>query len=143
MGLESTINGYKTVGVPGTLLEDTIAEVLLQKNDDGREQPIAFMSKALQNSELNYTIMEKQSYALVKFLKHFWVYVGYSKVVGYVPHPAVKDILAQQDCLGVRGKWVSKIQEYDLEIKPTKLIKGQGLAQMSKLTPRRSRQARN
>jgi hypothetical protein len=32
--------------------------------------------------------------------------------------------------LGVRGKWVSKIQEYDLEIKPTKLIKGQGLAQM-------------
>ena len=28
------------------------------------------------------------------------------------------------------GKWVSKIQEYDLEIKPTKLIKGQGLAKM-------------
>jgi hypothetical protein len=50
--------------------------------------------------------------------------------VGYVPHPVVKDILGQQDCLGVRGKWVSKIQEYDLEIKSTKLIKGQGLAQM-------------
>jgi hypothetical protein len=50
--------------------------------------------------------------------------------VGYIPHPVVKDILGQQDCLGVRGKWVSKIQEYDLEIKPTKLIKGQGLAQM-------------
>ena len=38
--------------------------------------------------------------------------------------------MSQQDCLGVRGKWVSKIQEYDLEIKPTKLIKGQGLAKM-------------
>jgi hypothetical protein len=50
--------------------------------------------------------------------------------VGYVPHLAVKDIFGQQDCLGVREKWVSKIQEYDLEIKPTKLIKGQGLAQM-------------
>jgi hypothetical protein len=110
--------------------EDTIAGVLLQKNDDNQEQPIAFMSKALQNSELNYTTMEKQAYALVKSLKHFRVYIGYSKVVGYVPHPAVKDILGQQDCLGVRGKWVSKIQEYDLEIKPTKLIKGQGLAQM-------------
>jgi ribonuclease HI/transposase InsO family protein len=110
--------------------EDTIAGVLLQKNDDGQEQPIAFMSKALQNSELNYTTMEKQAYALVKSLKYFRVYIGYSKVVGYVPHPAVKDILGQQDCLGVRGKWVSKIQEYDLEIKPTKLIKGQGLAQM-------------
>jgi hypothetical protein len=110
--------------------EDTIAGVLLQKNDEGQEQPIAFMSKALHSSELNYTIMEKQAYALVKSLKHFRVYVGYSKIVGYVPHSAVKDILAQQDCLGVRGKWVSKIQEYDLEIKPTKLVKGQGLAQM-------------
>jgi hypothetical protein len=52
------------------------------------------------------------------------MYVGYSKVISYVPHPAVKDILAQQDCLGTRGKWVTKIQEYDLEIVPTKLVKG-------------------
>eukprot|EP00253_Pinus_taeda_P032992 PITA_32992 len=32
--------------------EDTISSVLLQKNKDGHEQPIAFMSRALQNSEL-------------------------------------------------------------------------------------------
>jgi hypothetical protein len=109
--------------------EDTIAGVLFKKNDEGQEKPIAFMSKALHSSELNYTIMEKQAYALVKYLKHFRIYVGYSKIVEYVPHSAVKDIQSQQDCLGVRGKWVSKIQKYDLEIKPTKLVKGQGLAQ--------------
>jgi len=40
----------------------------------------------------------------------------------------VKDVLTQQYCLRTRGKWVSKIQEYDLEIKPTKLIKWKGLA---------------
>ena len=74
--------------------------------------------------------MEKQAYALVKSLKHFRTYVGYSKIIEYVPHAAVKDIMSQQDCLGIRGKWVSKIQEYDLEIKPTKLIKGHGLAKM-------------
>ena len=110
--------------------EDTIPGVLLQKNEEGQEQPIAFMSRELQNFELHYTSMENKAYALVKSLKHFRVYIGYSKVVGYVPHSAVKDIIGQQDCLGVRGKWVSKIQEYDLDIKPTKLIKGQGLAQM-------------
>ena len=38
--------------------------------------------------------------------------------------------MSQQDCLGIRGKWVLKIQEYDLEIKPTKLIKGHGLAKV-------------
>ena len=111
-------------------LEDTIAGVLFQKNFEGFEQPIAFISRALQNSELKYTIMEKQAYALVKSLKHFRTYIGYSKVIGYVPHAAVKDIMSQQDCLGIRGTWVSKIQEYDLEIKPTKLVKGQGLAKM-------------
>jgi hypothetical protein len=110
--------------------EYTIAGVLLQKNDEGQEQPIAFMSKALKNSDLNYTSMEKQSYALVKSPKHFRVYIGYSKIMGYVPHVAIKDILGKHDFLGDKGKWVSKIQEYDLEIKPTKLIKGQGLAQM-------------
>ena len=39
--------------------EDTIAGVLLQKNKEGQEQPIAFMSRALQHSELKYTTMEK------------------------------------------------------------------------------------
>jgi hypothetical protein len=38
---------------------DTIAGVLLQKNDEGDEKPIAFMRKVLRDSELNYTIIEK------------------------------------------------------------------------------------
>ena len=94
--------------------EDTIVGVLHQKNSEGQEQPIAFMSRALlQHLEFKYTTMDKQDYALVKSLKHFITYVGYSKIIGYVPHAAVKDIMSQQDCLGIRGKWVSKIQEYD------------------------------
>ena len=32
--------------------------------------------------------------------------------------------------MGTRGKWVSKIQEYDLKLKPTKIIKAQGLARI-------------
>jgi hypothetical protein len=56
--------------------------------------------------------------------------VGYNKIKAFVPYPTVKDVLSQQDFLGSRGKWVSQIQEYDLEIKPTKIIKGQGLEKM-------------
>jgi hypothetical protein len=62
--------------------EDTIAGVLLQKNDQGHDQPIAYMSRALQNLELKYPMFEKQAYALVKSLKHFRVFIGYSKVIG-------------------------------------------------------------
>jgi len=102
----------------------------LQKNDQGDEQSIAFKRKNLRYSKLNYTITEKQTYALVKSLKHFQTYVGYNKIRAFVPYLAVKDILSQQGCLGSRGKWVSQIQEYDLEIKTTNIIKGQGMENM-------------
>jgi hypothetical protein len=66
----------------------------------------------------------------VKALKAFRVYVLHSKVTAYVPSASVKDILIQPDIDGRRGKWIAKILEFDLEIKPTKLIKGQGLAKL-------------
>ena len=72
---------------------DTIAAVLLRKNDDGLEQPIAFFSKTLKDSELKYSTLENQAYSLVKALKFFIIYVLHSKVIGYVPNDAIKDIL--------------------------------------------------
>jgi hypothetical protein len=74
--------------------------------------------------------MEKQTYALVKALKSFRIYVLHSKITAYVPSTSVKDILIQPDIDGRRGKWIAKILEFDLEVKPTKLIKGQGLAKL-------------
>ena len=42
----------------------------------------------------------------------------------------IKDILTQEGIEGKRGKWIANILEYDIEIKPTKLIKRQGLAKL-------------
>ena len=56
-------------------LEETIAAVLLQKNKEGLEQPISFFSRTLRDAELKYNLTEKQTYALVKALKSFRVYV--------------------------------------------------------------------
>jgi hypothetical protein len=73
--------------------EHTIAAVLLQKNNEGYEQPIAFFSKALRDVSLNYKIMEKQAFALVKAIKDFRVYILHSHTIAYVPNAVVKDIL--------------------------------------------------
>lgn len=104
--------------------EHTIAGVLLQKNHEGNEQPIAFYSKTLRNAPLKYDIMEKQAYALVQALKEFRVYILHSHTIAHVPTSAVKDILTQPDPKGKKGKWIVVLLEYDLEIKSTKLIKG-------------------
>jgi len=110
--------------------EHTIAAVLLQKYDQGCEKPIAFFNKALRDAPLKYQIMEKQAYALVKAIKDFRVHILYSHVMACVPNAVVKDILTQEGIEGKRGKWIANILEYDIEIKPTKLIKGQGLAKL-------------
>ena len=73
--------------------EHTLAAVLLQKNEEGFEQPIAFFSKILRDAELRYDIMEKQAYAMVKVLKAFRTYVLHSKLIVYVPTSFIKDIL--------------------------------------------------
>lgn len=74
--------------------------------------------------------MEKQAFALVKAIKDFRVYILYSHAIAYVPNAVVKDILTQDGIEGKRGKWIETILEYVIEIKPTKLIKGQGLAKL-------------
>lgn len=110
--------------------EHTIASVLLQKDDQNFEKPIAYYSKKFWYAPLKYDIMEKQAYALVKALKEFRVYILHSHTTAYVPSSSVKVILTQLDPEGKRGKWIAVLLEYDLEIKPTKLIKGQGLEKL-------------
>ena len=79
---------------------------------------------------MKYNIIEKQALALVKALKDFRVYILHSHILAYVPNAAVKDVLVQTDPEGRHGKWIAALLEYDVEIRPTKLIKGQGVAKL-------------
>ena len=47
-----------------------------------------------------------------------------------MPSTSVKDVLTQPDVDGIRTKWIAKLIEFNIELKPTKLVKGQGLAQL-------------
>jgi hypothetical protein len=81
----------------------------------------------LRDSPLKYDIMEKQEYALVKSLKEFIIYILHYHVVSYVPNNYVKNILTRLDPEGRRGKLILVLLDYDLYIKPTKMIKSQGI----------------
>ena len=72
--------------------------------------------------------MEKQAYACVRELKECRVYILHSHSVVFVPSVAIKDILTQVEPDRRRAKWIATLLEYDIEIRPTKLVKGQGLA---------------
>ena len=110
--------------------EDTIVVVLLQQDEEHLEHPVAFFSKNLRDAELRYNIIEKQACVLIKSLKAFRVYILHSKIIAYVPSVAIKDVLTQLDADGKREKWIAKMIEFNIELKSTKLVRGQGLTKL-------------
>jgi len=94
------------------------------------EQPISFFSQTIRYVDLFYNIIEKQALALIKALKDFRFYILHSHTIAYVPNTDVKDVFMQTDLEGRIGKWIVVMLEYDLKIKPKKLIKGQGLEKL-------------
>jgi len=103
--------------------EHTLSAILTQQNDDHIEAPIAFMSVPLKKYELNYSMVEKHAYAVVKAVKHFRFYIFNSHSKVFVSDTSIKTIRTQQE-IGVnkRASWIAKVQEYDIDIKPTKLV---------------------
>ena len=75
--------------------EHTMSGMLLQKNDKGEEMPISFMSIPLKKHELNYSLFEKQVFAIVKLVKSFRYYILHSHSIVYVSSTIVKSILTQ------------------------------------------------
>ena len=66
----------------------------------------------------------------MKAIKDFIIYILHSHIVAFVPSDVVKEILTQAYPDGKRGKWIAKLLEYDIDIKPTKLVKGKHLEKL-------------
>lgn len=106
----------------------SIAMVLTQKGmEKGSEHPIAFHSKTLKEYEAKYNFVEKKSLVVVKELKKFRHFIAYNKTAMYLAHPAVQEYIMEGDITKRRANWITKILDYDVDIRPTKIICGQGL----------------
>jgi hypothetical protein len=108
---------------------DAISAVLVQKNDEGYEQPIAFYSKGLEGYEQCYSFVEKHAFAVIKSLKKFRHLLSNNKVHLMVSHPSVKEFFLSRDVNEKRAGWITKVMEYDVDIKITKLVRGKGLCE--------------
>jgi len=82
------------------------------------------MSTLLKDAELRYSNVEKKAYALVKAVKKFRHYILRSQAITIIPDVVVKVLLMQSELGERRGKWVTILQEFDINIQPTKLVRG-------------------
>jgi hypothetical protein len=47
-----------------------------------------------------------------------------------VPYPVVRNLLVQKELGENRANWVTSLQDYDLEINPAQIVRGQGLCKL-------------
>lgn len=106
------------------------AAILTQANQDKAEAPISFFSSNLQGAKLNYSDVEKQAYDVFKEIKYFRPFLLKTHTKIIVLFLVVINLLVQKYVGEERANWVTTLQEYDVEIKPAKIVKGQGFCKM-------------
>jgi len=97
--------------------------ILTQKYEKYEEYHIAFFSQTMNSYEEKYTFIEKQVLSILKSLNRLKHYVAQSRVLVLAIHLDVRSYIMQGEIGEVRLEWVSKILKYDMEIRPTKLIR--------------------
>lgn len=63
-------------------------------------------------------------------MKSFRPYLVGVTVIAYVPNAIVKDIFGQSKTTGRRCSWINQIQEFNIDLQTTNLVRGQGLAKL-------------
>ena len=82
------------------------------------------MRIGLQGVELDYLAIDKQDFIVFKYCRHFHPYIIKSHTKVIISHPSVRSLLVQKETRDRRRNWLISLQEYDLEIKLAKIVKG-------------------
>eukprot|EP00253_Pinus_taeda_P029794 PITA_29794 len=74
--------------------------------------------------------VEKHAYAVFKAIKYLRPFLLKTRTKIIVLFPAVRNLLVQKDLGEKRANWITALHEYDLEIKPANVVRGQGFCKM-------------
>ena len=117
---ESLILTYPDYTVPFEIHPDAcgygIGAVLLQRID-GMERPLAYASRLMTTSELNYSITEKECLALVWAVKEkFRTFIWGHPIKIVTDHHALCWLMSKKDLAGRLARWSLALQEYQITI---------------------------
>nr|GEZ72221.1 reverse transcriptase domain-containing protein [Tanacetum cinerariifolium] len=83
-------------------------------------KPIHYASKTMNDTETNYTTIEKEMLAVVYAFEKFRSYLIMNKSIVHTDHSALKYLFAKKDAKARLLRWVLLLQEFDFKVLDTK-----------------------
>ena len=90
--------------------------ILSQRDDSGRDRPVLFASKTL-NNELNWHKRDKEVYALIFALPKFRPYLLGRRFTWHTDHKGLQWLRNTRDPRGRYARWLEEAEEFDFVIK--------------------------
>nr|XP_025647464.1 uncharacterized protein LOC112742446 [Arachis hypogaea] len=106
--------------------EEALAAVLVREEGKA-QQPVYFVSKALQGAELRYSKLEKLALTLLTSSRRLRQYFQGHRIVIRTDQ-AIRQVLQKSDLAGRMMTWAIELSQYDLQYEPRHAIKAQAMA---------------
>ncbi|XP_057746674.1 uncharacterized protein LOC130965935 [Arachis stenosperma] len=108
------------------ITSEALAAVLVR--EDGKaQQPVYFVSRALQGAELRYSKLEKLALALLTSSRRLKQYFQSHQVVVRTDQ-GIRQVLQKPDLAGRMMTWSIELSQYDIRYEPRQAIKAQAMA---------------
>ncbi|KAK3026486.1 hypothetical protein RJ639_041783 [Escallonia herrerae] len=106
--------------------EVAVSSVLI-KEEEGKQKPIYYVSKVLQDVETRYPRIEKMALALITSARKLRPYFQSHTIVILTDQPLGK-VLQSPEASGRLVNWLVELEEFDIRYKPRVAIKAQYLS---------------
>ena len=87
---------------------------------DGKEHPVAYFSRTLNQPEKQYCVTRKELLAVVQAIEHFHPYLYGRHFMVRTDHASLQWLLNFKALEGQLARWMQKLGEYDFEVKHRK-----------------------
>ncbi|XP_022895224.1 uncharacterized protein LOC111409403 [Olea europaea var. sylvestris] len=108
-------------------VSDVAVSAVLTREENERQLPVYYISKALLPAETRYSDMEKLALALITASRKLRPYFQAHSIQVLTNFP-LRQVMQKTDASGRLLKWAIELSEFDLTFRPRHAIKGQALA---------------